>query len=92
MRPLPPRAMRLRDQCLLEPRGACAVISVFIFDFQLSVQFLWGSALVILSAYLYATAPSHAEKPKAETEMYKPIATPAAASDDSTEGDEGNAA
>ena len=34
------------------------IISVYLFDFQLSMQFGWGSALVVCSAYAYASAPS----------------------------------
>jgi len=40
------------------------LISVFLFDFQLSLQFLWGSSLVVCSAYAYANAPPPEDLPK----------------------------
>jgi UDP-sugar transporter A1/2/3 len=50
------------DNILKNFTTSCSVIlgtliSVVLFDFQLSYQFLWGSALVVSSAYVYATAP-----------------------------------
>ena len=50
------------DSILKNFTTSCSVIlgtliSVVLFDFVLTVQFAWGSALVISSAYAYATAP-----------------------------------
>jgi len=36
------------------------IISVFLFDFQLTLQFVWGAALVIFSAYIYGRAVAKA--------------------------------
>lgn len=91
------------DNILKNFTTACSVIlgtliSVVLFDFVLTVQFLWGSALVVASAYAYATAPpsaavelkpSHDEEEvaAAETEEYKPLAD-GSARGDSTESEE----
>ena len=72
------------------------LISVYLFDFQLTMQFAWGAGLVVLSAYAYATAPppeseGASRQPPQEMvvapaveEEYKPI-TSDAGSNDSTD-------
>lgn len=64
------------DNILKNFTTSCSVIlgtliSVVLFDFKLSMQFLWGSALVVGSAYVYATAPA-AEQPKHEPDEDSP--------------------
>ena len=54
------------DNILKNFTTSCSVIlgtliSVVLFDFKLSLQFGWGSALVVCSAYAYATAPAPEE-------------------------------
>ena len=60
------------DNILKNFTTACSVIlgtlvSVVLFDFKLTMQFAWGSALVVASAYAYGVAPS-AEAPKVAPE------------------------
>lgn len=60
------------DNILKNFTTSCSVIlgtliSVVLFDFKLSLQFGWGSTLVVCSAYAYATAPPP------EDESYKSI-------------------
>ena len=80
------------DNILKNFTTSCSVIlgtliSVVLFDFKLSVQFLWGSALVVSSAYFYATAPSFEEQAKAAgEEEYKTLNAAPSASDDSNTG------
>ena len=72
------------DSILKNFTTSCSVIlgtliSVVLFDFVLTVQFAWGSALVASSAYAYVTAPpSAAVKPPppsgSGTDEYKPLA------------------
>lgn len=70
------------DNILKNFTTACSVIlgtiiSVYLFDFQLSAQFAWGSALVVGSAYAYATTPSPATEPSREADdeddQYEPV-------------------
>lgn len=35
------------------------IISVVLFDFKLTLQFVWGAALVLIAAYLYGHAMAH---------------------------------
>ena len=89
------------DNILKNFTTSCSVIlgtliSVYLFDFQLTMQFAWGAGLVVLSAYAYATAPppeseSASRQPPQEMvvapaveEEYKPI-TSDAGSNDSTD-------
>merc|ERR1740139_1628967 len=49
------------DNVLKNFTTSCSVIlgtliSVFLFDFHLTVQFAWGAALVMVSAYIYGRA------------------------------------
>ena len=50
------------------------LISVVLFDFVLTFQFLWASAVVVTSAYAYATAPADAAAVKPLVDKaYKPL-------------------
>ena len=54
------------DSILKNFTTSCSVIlgtliSVWLFDFQLSTRFLWGSTLVVISAFAYASAPPYAD-------------------------------
>ena len=64
------------DNILKNFTTACSVIlgtlvSVYFFDFVLSLQFLWGSAIVIASTYAYATAPTAPQPSAAVAPMSK---------------------
>ena len=75
------------DNILKNFTTSCSVIlgtliSVVLFDFKLSLQFGWGSTLVMCSAYAYATAPP-------PEESYKSIVgTGQASNDPSDEADD----
>ena len=54
---------RAQDNILKNFTTSCSVIlgtliSIAAFDYRPSVQFGWGSLLVVTSAYAYATAPN----------------------------------
>jgi len=54
-------AVKYGDNVLKNFTTSCSVIlgtviSVFLFDFQLTLQFVWGAALVMFSAYIYGRA------------------------------------
>jgi hypothetical protein len=52
------------------------IISVFLFDFVLTAQFVWGAALVIFSAYLYGTPPSPLTPPPSHHHPHTTTLTP----------------
>ena len=67
------------DNILKNFTTSCSVIlgtliSVVLFDFVLTFQFLWASAVVVTSAYAYATAPADAAAVKPLVDKaYKPL-------------------
>jgi hypothetical protein len=52
------------------------IISVFLFDFVLTAQFVWGAALVIFSAYLYGTPPSPLTPPPSHHHPHTTLTRP----------------
>ena len=68
------------DNLLKNFATSCSVIfgtliSVALFDFQLTMSFVWGSLLVIGSAYVYVTSPEPEAPPVAPKEVEE-IGTP----------------
>jgi UDP-sugar transporter A1/2/3 len=83
------------DNILKNFTTACSVIigtliSVVLFDFQLTVSFAWGSLLVASSAYVFATSPEPVAPSvmRTEAESGTPLMAARENTDEETRSDE----